>query len=241
MKDRAILFEIQHVYGIMERNAGKGVIPLKVLVVGANGQIGKHLVKLLKESDEYSVTAFVRTEQQAREFEDVGVEAVMGNLEGTVGELEEALKGSDAVVFTAGSGGKTGYDKTLLIDLDGAVKVMEAAENAGIQRFIMVSALQAHNRQNWNEQIKPYYVAKHYADRVLVQSKLTYTIIRPGGLLNEPGTGRVTIAENLERGIISREDVAKTILAAINEESTFNKSFDLVSGETSIREAVKNI
>lgn len=241
MKDRAILFEIQHVYGIMERNAVKGVIPLKVLVVGANGQIGKHLVKLLKESDEYSVTAFVRTEQQAREFEDFGVEAVMGNLEGTVGELEEALKGSDAVVFTAGSGGKTGYDKTLLIDLDGAVKVMEAAENAGIQRFIMVSALQAHNRQNWNEQIKPYYVAKHYADRVLVQSKLTYTIIRPGGLLNEPGTGRVTIAEDLERGIISREDVAKTILAAINEESTFNKSFDLVSGETSIREAVKNI
>lgn len=209
MKDRAILFEIQHVYGIMERNAGKGVILLKVLVVGANGQIGKHLVKLLKESDEYSVTAFVRTEQQAREFEDFGVEAVMGNLEGTVGELEEALKGRDAVVFTAGSGGKTGYDKTLLIDLDGAVKVMEAAENAGIQRFIMVSALQAHNRQNWNEQIKPYYVAKHYADRVLVQSKLTYTIIRPGGLLNEPGTGRVTIAENLERGIISREDVAK--------------------------------
>lgn len=241
MKDRAILFEIQHVYGIMERNAGKGVILLKVLVVGANGQIGKHLVKLLKESDEYSVTAFVRTEQQAREFEDFGVEAVMGNLEATVGELEEALKGSDAVVFTAGSGGKTGYDKTLLIDLDGAVKVMEAAENAGIQRFIMVSALQAHNRQNWNEQIKPYYVAKHYADRVLVQSELTYTIIRPGGLLNEPGTGRVTIAENLERGMIPREDVAKTILAAINEESTFNKSFDLVSGETSIREAVKNI
>ncbi len=214
---------------------------MKVAVVGANGQIGKQLVKMLKDSDEHSVTAFVRTEQQAREFEALGVEAVLGNLDGSVGELEEALKGSDAVVFTAGSGGQTGYDKTLLIDLDGAVKVIEAAENAGIQRFIMVSALQAHNRQNWSEQIKPYYVAKHYADRMLVQSNLTYTIIRPGGLLNEPGTGRVTIAENLETGSIPREDVAKTILVVINEESTYNKSFDLVSGETPIIEAVKNV
>ena len=214
---------------------------MKVAVVGANGQIGKQLVTLLKDSDEHSVAAFVRTEQQAREFEDLGVEAVLGNLEGTVEELRQALKGSDAVVFTAGSGGNTGYDKTLLIDLDGAVKAMEAAEHAGIQRFIMVSAMQAHNRQNWSEQIKPYYVAKHYADRMLVQSNLTYTIIRPGGLLNEPGTGKVTIAENLETGIIPREDVAKTILAAINEESTFNKSFDLVSGETPIIEAIKNI
>ena len=214
---------------------------MKVVVVGANGQIGKQLVKLLKDSDDHSVTAFVRTEQQAREFEDLGVKAVLGNLEGAVGELEEALKGSDAVVFTAGSGGQTGYDKTLLIDLDGAVKVIEAAENAGIQRFIMVSALQAHNRQNWSEQIKPYYVAKHYADRMLVQSKLTYTIIRPGGLLNEPGTGKVTIAENLETGSIPREDVAKTILAVINEESTFNKSFDLMSGQMPIIEAVKNV
>ena len=214
---------------------------MKVAVVGANGQIGKQLVKLLKDNDEYSAAAFVRTEQQAREFEDLGVEAVLGNLEGTVEELRQALKGSDAVVFTAGSGGNTGYDQTLLIDLDGAVKVMEAAEHAGIQRFIMVSALQANNRQNWSEQIKPYYVAKHYADRMLVQSNLTYTIIRPGGLLNEPGTGKVIIAENLETGIIPREDVAKTILAAINEESTFNKSFDLVSGETPIIEAIKNI
>ncbi len=214
---------------------------MKVAVVGANGQIGKQLVKLLKDSDEYSAAAFVRTEQQAREFEDLGVEAVLGNLEGTVEELRQALKDSNAVVFTAGSGGSTGYDQTLLIDLDGAVKVMEAAEHAGIQRFIMVSALQANNRQNWSEQIKPYYVAKHYADRMLVQSNLTYTIIRPGGLLNELGTGKVTIAENLETGSIPREDVAKTILTVINEESTFNKSFDLVSGETPIIEAIKNI
>lgn len=212
-----------------------------MLVVGANGQIGKQAVKLLKESSKHSVRTLVRTEEQVKEFENFGVEAIFGNLEGTVEQLEEAAKGCDAVVFTAGSGGQTGYDKTLLIDLDGAVKMMEAAEKAGVQRFIMVSAIQSQNRNNWNEKIKPYYVAKHYADKILAGSHLTYTIIRPGGLTNEPGTGKVTVADNLERGYIPREDVAKTILAVMNEENTFNQSFDLVSGETPIAEAVKNI
>ncbi|HWO75598.1 MAG TPA: SDR family oxidoreductase [Bacillus sp. (in: firmicutes)] len=214
---------------------------MKVLVVGANGQIGKQLVRLLKESGEYNVRTLVRTEEQVKQFEHFGVEAILGNLEGTVEQLEEAAKGCDVVVFTAGSGGQTGYDKTLLIDLDGAVKMMEAAEKAGVKRFVMVSAIQAHNRNNWNQKIKPYYVAKHYADRMLIQSNLIYTIIRPGGLVNEPGTGKVRAAENLEGGFIPREDVAKTILAVINAENAYNKSFDLVSGETPITEAIKNL
>lgn len=132
-------------------------------------------------------------------------------------------------------------DKTLLVDLDGAAKTIEAAEKAGIQRFIMISALQAHHRENWNEAIKPYYVAKHYADKILERSSLTYTIIRPGGLLNEPGTGKIKAAENLERGTIPREDVAATAAAALSEERTFRRSFDLLSGETAIAEAIKAI
>lgn len=219
----------------------KGDFAMKVLVVGANGQIGKQLVTLLQASDEFSVRALVRTEEQVKAFDKIEVETVFGNLEETVEQLEVAVKGCDAVVFTAGSGGKTGYDKTLLIDLDGAVKMMEAAKNAGVERFVMVSALQAHHRENWNEQIKPYYVAKHYADRVLVDSGLTYTIIRPGGLLNEAGTGKITVGENLERGTIAREDVANTIFASLKEKNVFNKSFDLVSGETSILEAVRSL
>jgi len=219
----------------------KGVFAMKVLVVGANGQIGKQLVTLLQASDEFSVRALVRTEEQVKAFDKIEVETVFGNLEETVEQLEVAVKGCDAVVFTAGSGGKTGYDKTLLIDLDGAVKMMEAAKNAGVERFVMVSALQAHHRKNWNEQIKPYYVAKYYADRILVESGLTYTIIRPGGLLNEAGTGKITVGENLERGTIAREDVANTIFASLKEKNVCNKSFDLVSGETSILEAVRSL
>lgn len=214
---------------------------MNVLVVGANGQIGQHLVSLLKESNEHTVKAMVRKQEQAESFERLGVETAMANLEGSVEEIAEAAKDCDAIVFTAGSGGHTGADKTLLIDLDGAVKTIEAAEKTGIKRFIMVSALQAHQRENWNEKIRPYYVAKHYADRVLEQSSLTYTIIRPGGLLNESGTGKVSAAENLERASIPREDVAGTILAALNEEHTFNRAFDLVSGETPISDALKMI
>lgn len=146
---------------------------MKVFVAGANGQIGRHIMKLLKDSDDYTGIAMVRSKEQAEAFREKGIEAVLADLEGSVDELAEAMKGCDAVVFTAGSGGHTGADKTLLIDLDGAVKTVEAAELANVNRFIMVSAFQANNRENWNEKIKHYYAAKHYADKALLQSGLT--------------------------------------------------------------------
>jgi uncharacterized protein YbjT (DUF2867 family) len=214
---------------------------MNVAVVGANGQIGKQVIGLLKESSEHTPRAIVRKEEHARTFEQDGIQSSLVDLEGTVDEITHGLKGANAVVFSAGSGGKTGADKTLLIDLDGAVKTMEAAKQAGIDRFIMVSALQAHNRENWNESLKPYYVAKHFADRALEQSGLTYTIIRPGGLLNEVGTGKVTAGENLSRESIPREDVAATIVASLNEERTFNKGFDLITGNDGIEEAIRNV
>ncbi|MEK3936909.1 SDR family oxidoreductase [Sporosarcina sp. FSL W7-1349] len=213
---------------------------MKVFVVGANGQIGQHLVQLLKASTEHTVRAMVRKQEQAEAFEKAGVEARLADLEGSVDEIAKAAKGCDAIVFTAGSGGHTGADKTLLIDLDGAAKTIEAAQKIGIHRFIMVSAIHAHRREKWNS-IKHYMVAKHHADKILEQSGLTYTIIRPGGLLNEPGTGKVSIAEDLETASIPREDVAQTILAALPMENTFNRSFDLVSGEDAISDALDQL
>jgi uncharacterized protein YbjT (DUF2867 family) len=214
---------------------------MKVFVVGATGQIGKHLLNLLQKSEQHTVRAMVRKEEQAEELKRQGIDVAVASLEGSVEDIAEAAEGCDAIVFTAGSGGSTGYDKTLLIDLDGAAKTVEAAEQAGITRFVIVSALQANQRENWNKEIVPYYVAKHYADRMVVTSNLDYTIIRPGGLLNEVSTGKVLASENLERGSIPREDVAKTIYASLDAQQTFKKSFDLISGETQIEEALKNI
>ncbi|MEI3612321.1 SDR family oxidoreductase [Pseudogracilibacillus sp. SO30301A] len=214
---------------------------MNVLVVGANGQIGKQLIDLLKESD-HTPVAMVRKEEQANTFQQAGVEAVVADLEGSVEKIAKAADGCDAVLFTAGSGGHTGADKTLLVDLDGAVKTIEATKQAGIKRFIMVSAFQANNREYWNEKIRHYYVAKHYADKELLRSGLTYTILRPGGLTNDPGTGKVLIGENLSgRGKISRADVAKIVFSCLDNEKTFNRSFDVVEGEEAIENALERL
>ncbi|MEG7335201.1 SDR family oxidoreductase [Bacillus sp. 0102A] len=214
---------------------------MKVLLIGANGQIGQRLVSLFQDNPSHSVRAMVRKEEQKASLEAAGAEAVLANLEGSPDEIAAAAKGCDAIIFTAGSGGSTGHDKTLLVDLDGAAKAIEAADIAGIKRFIMVSTLQAHNREKWNESLKPYYVAKHYADKILKSSGLTYTIIRPAGLRNEPGTGTVSAAADLERGFISRDDVAKTVIASLDETNTENRAFDLTEGDTPIAEALKKL
>ena len=219
---------------------------MKVLVVGANGKIGKQLVNLLNESETHSVRAFVRKEEQAKELESNGIETHLGDLEGSVSDLEEAVKGTDAVVFTAGSGGSTGADKTLLIDLDGAVKVIDAAKNVGVDRFLMVSAFGADQREKWNEEIKSYYVAKYYADKELMQSGLNYTIVRPGGLTDDASKGKVVVSDNMQLAdsddwTIPREDVAKVAFESLDNEKTYYKAFDLVSGEQSIEEALDQL
>ena len=215
---------------------------MKVFLIGANGQVGKHIVKLLQSSDKHELTAMVRSEEQAEQLKQSGVNVALANLEDNVEQLAQAMKGSDAVIFSAGSGGKTGADKTLLVDLDGAVKSMEAAEQVGIKRYVMVSAYKAYDRESWKESpIKPYFVAKHYADRELRASNLNYTIIGPGILTNEPGTGKVAVGEILEKTSIPREDVARVVVATLDEEKTYKKTIELVSGETSVEEVLRRV
>lgn len=214
---------------------------MKVLVAGANGQIGRHFVQLLSEASEHTPKAMVRRQDQVSYFNALGVETVLASLEGSIDEIAQAMDGCDAVVFTAGSGGSTGADKTLLIDLDGAAKTIEAAKRSGIDRFLMVSAIYADRRENWSEEMAPYYVAKHHADNILRASGLTYTIIRPGLLTNDPGTGKVSIAEQLDRGAIPREDVAAILLHSLTNEHVYNKAFEVVSGDGSIEEALSGI
>lgn len=220
----------------------KGEGFMKVLLIGASGQIGKHIIQFAKNEADISLTAMVRKNEQLEELKADGTDAIHANLEGSVADLRKAIDGADVVIFTAGSGGHTGADKTILVDLDGAIKAIEAAEQAGVDRFIMISAFQAQNRAFWADSpIKHYMAAKHYADRFLLESKLKYTIIRPGKLENEAGTGKVQAGNLQEYGAIAREDVARTVIACLKNKNTENQSFDLIAGEQSVRDAIKNL
>lgn len=211
---------------------------MKVFVIGAHGQIGKLLVaQLLDRGDE--VVAGIRDAKQRDFFEDQGAATQLFDLTEQPDEMAKVLAGVDAVVFSAGSGGKTGDDQTLLIDLDGAVKSMEATQKAGTKRFVIVSAMNAEDRTRWTA-IQPYYVAKHYADLYLKdETSLDYTIIKPGVLTNDAGKGGLILDQT--KGKIAREDVAETIVSALHNDNTIKKEFAISEGETPINEAVKQV
>ena len=214
----------------------------KVLVIGSNGKVGRILTSKLKDSSHFIPTAVIRNKEQIDYFQKMGVGYEIVSLEDSVDQLAAVMKGMDAVVFTAGSGGKTGYDMTLAIDLDGAVKAMEAAEKVGVKRFVMVSAAHADDRSQWETSgIKPYYIAKHYADRVLKSSGLDYTILRPGLLLDDTGSDKITIEHAEARKSVPREDVASFIVEVLEHDNTIGKIITFNQGDLPIKEAVRSI
>ncbi|PSL42960.1 putative NAD(P)-binding protein [Salsuginibacillus halophilus] len=216
---------------------------MKVLVVGANGQIGKHLMSDIAESEQLNGKAMIRKTEQKPYFEELGVETAIVDLEDDTEAIAKAAEDVEAVVFTAGSGPNTGKDKTIMIDLDGAVKTIKAAEKAGVKRFVMISSFDTTREaiQEAPENFAPYVAAKHYADEWLKSTNLDYTIIHPGGLTNDEGTGKVQAAAEVERGYVPREDVAAVIAASLENDATIGKEFQVVSGEQSVKDAVKSL
>ncbi|MGB0412808.1 MAG: SDR family oxidoreductase [Coraliomargarita sp.] len=180
-----------------------------ILVLGASGQIGRLLIPKLI-ADGYSVVAGIRDNAKAAELERAGAEIRIADLEGELGALFEGI---DIVIFTAGSGSSTGKDKTLTVDLWGAVQAIRASENSQVQRFIMVSALKAEDPNRGSEALKPYLVAKHAADEILKQSSLAYSILRPGRLTDGEERNDVLAASEGPdySGTISRASVAEFI------------------------------
>lgn len=203
---------------------------MRVLVIGANGKLGRLIVEKLKSTSFESV-AMIRKKEQAKYFENLGVHSIVADLEE---DFEHVFHDIDAVVFSAGSGSHTGPDKTIIVDQEGAIESIELAKKHGVKRYIMVSALRADNPKQATS-IKHYLYAKHRADEYLKSSGLTYTIIRPGLLTNDPGTGRVNLQEKLQtRGKIPREDVASVVVHLLNNPEAKNKTFELIEGETPI-------
>lgn len=208
---------------------------MKVLVIGANGQIGRLLCRYAAEAG-VPVRAMIRSPQQQAYFERLGVETVIADLEG---DFRTAIYGCDQALFTAGSGPHTGLDKTLMIDLHGALRAIDLAREIGVTRFIMVSTLHTDPLQG-PEALRPYLAAKHAADAHLMASSLPYVILRPGRLTDEAPSGRIAISRDAATGgEVSRANVAKAALAVIQRRTLANREFVLLEGDREIDEALR--
>jgi uncharacterized protein YbjT (DUF2867 family) len=207
---------------------------MDVVVAGGHGQIAMRLLRLLADRG-HRARGLVRNPDHVSDLAELGAEGVVCNME-SLDDLSGCCTGADAVVFAAGAGPGSGPERKQTVDLGAAVKLMET----GVRRYVMVSAISAGRPGDWSEPMRPYYEAKSEADRRLEESGLDYTIVRPGGLTEDPGTGSVTVGTNLS-GDIPRDDVAAVLLAVLETPSTIGKTFELVSGDTPVDDAVRGL
>lgn len=222
----------------------------KIAVVGAHGKVAQQLLRLLYDDGDDFV-GIVRGEEHADDIYRLGGDGVLLDIErATPAELAAAFSDSDAVVFTAGAGADPDISRKRTVDFEGSLKSQEAARLAGIRRYVQVSAIAVDDPATLidgrggqeAEWWAAYVSAKRDADAALRESGLDWTIVRPGSLTSDEGTGLVTLGETVERGgSIPRSDVAAVIVAALETPGTIGRSFELVAGDTPIDDAIANL
>jgi nucleoside-diphosphate-sugar epimerase len=213
---------------------------MDVAVAGGHGKIALRLLRLLAERGD-GARGLIRNLEHAPDLEAVGATPVGADLENLDADaIARSIAGCDAVVFAAGAGPGSGAARKRTVDYGGAVKLIEAAKLDDIERYVIVSAMGAGRPERWSEEMRPYYEAKADADRELAESGLDYTIVRPGRLTDDDGTGLIEAAPELERrDEIPRNDVAEVLLGCLDDPGTIGKAFDVLSGETPIAEALR--
>jgi uncharacterized protein YbjT (DUF2867 family) len=208
-----------------------------IAIAGGHGKIALILGRLLVERGD-TVRGLIRNPDQADDLRAVGIEPAIADLE-SESDIASAIRGADAVVFAAGAGPGSGDARKKTVDLGGAVKLIEAAKAEGVSRYLIVSSMGADKApEDGAEGFGAYLQAKFEADEAVRASGLDYTVVRPGGLTDDPGTGLVTIAEDTGRGKVPRADVAAVFVACLDTPSTIGQSFDLISGTTPIPDAL---
>jgi uncharacterized protein YbjT (DUF2867 family) len=209
---------------------------MDVVIAGGHGQIALLLERLLADEG-HAVRGLIRNPDHAPDLEAAGATAVVADLEELdVDALAETLGGADAIVFAAGAGPGSGPQRKWTLDYAGAVKLMEVARRNGIDRYVIVSSTGADPEAEDDGGFGTYLRAKGQADLKLTQSGLSYTIIRPGRLTDDPGTGAVDTSTG--RGEIPRADVAAVIAEVLDTPGTAGVTFDVNSGPTAIPEAI---
>jgi nucleoside-diphosphate-sugar epimerase len=209
---------------------------MDVLIAGGHGKIARHLIRILAREG-HSARGLIRNPDHAADIESDGGSAVLCDLERD--DVRPHVGGAEAIVFAAGAGPGSGPERKRTVDYGGAVKCVEAAEELGVARFVIVSSIGAHDPEGGVEAMRPYLRAKAEADERVAASTLDWTIVRPGSLNDEPGTGRVDVSTRLgRRGPVPRADVALVLYETLVQPATIGLTFEVFSGETEAREAV---
>lgn len=207
---------------------------MKIAVIGAAGGVGRHVVSQLGQAG-HEVWALVRTQEQADMLSLHGANPVMGDL---TGEWTQVLDGADAVVWAAGAGMSGNYQA---IDGDALKNVADTLTGQGPKRFVVVSSMGVERPEQMPPFLTQVLKVKAVSDAHVQQSGLDFTIVRPGGLSNEPGSGQITLGSQVQGGQIPREDVARVVVASLNEPGSIGQTFEIISGETSVGEAVASL
>jgi uncharacterized protein YbjT (DUF2867 family) len=211
---------------------------MDVVIAGGHGKIGRRLARLLGARGD-RVRGLIRNADHAHDLRGDGSEPVVCDLETAgVDEVAAAIAGADAVVFAAGAGPGSGAERKLTVDRDGAIKLLEAAQRAGAKRYVMVSSVGAESPPEGDDVFSVYLRAKAEADRALVDSDADWTIVRPGMLTDDPGTGRVRIQEEPIRAEVPRDDVAAVLAAVVNESRAVSRVLYVVGGDDPIEDAL---
>ena len=214
---------------------------MRVVIAGGHGKIALRLTRLLSERGD-SVRSLIRNPDHAAEVSETGAEPVVCDLEqASVEDVAEAIDAVDAVVFAAGAGAGSGPERKQTMDYGGAVKLIEGAKAKEVGTYVMVSSMGADPDIAGDETFQVYQRAKGRADAALSDSGLDYVIVRPGGLTDEPGTGKVTLGEHVGRGQVSRDDVVAVIASVLRNPPSGWRTVELIGGETPIEDALGSL
>ncbi|WP_432001389.1 NAD(P)H-binding protein [Streptomyces sioyaensis] len=217
---------------------------MRIVIAGGHGQIALRLERLLaKRGDE--VAGILRRPEQAGDVLAAGAEPVVCDLESaSVEDVARHMEGADAAVFAAGAGPGSGVGRKDTVDRGAAALFADAAEAAGVRRFLVVSSMGADREppEGTDPVFAAYLRAKGAADAdVRARAGLDWTILRPGRLTNDPGTGLVTLAESTGRDEVTRDDVAAVLAALLDEPGTIGRTLELTGGEAPVGDAVRAV
>lgn len=214
---------------------------MRVVIAGGHGLIALRLSRLLSERGD-EVCGIVRNHAHRDDLTSAGAESAVLDLEqAEVADLASVVSGADAVVFAAGAGPGSGAERKETVDRAASVLLADAAELQGVRRFLQISAVALERAQDpgIGEVFAAYLRAKAAAEEDLRARDLDWTILRPGRLTDDQGTGRVHLAEHVERDEISRDDVAAVSRTLLDTPATAGMTLELVTGDTPVQQAVQ--